>query len=895
LGLRADFFGRCAVYPELVEAVRRGPLMLAAMTDPELRAAIAKPAHAVGLDLEPGLEELMLADLGFCDEAADESSYRPGSLPLLAHALLATWQQRDGGRMTIAGYRLVGGISGAIAKTAERAYRMLQPDQQEIARSVLLRMIQLGDGADDTRRQVERAHLVAEPTDSAGVEKVLNALVDARLVTTDETTVEIVHEILLRAWPRLRQWIDADREELLLQQRLAEAAKAWDRDGRHESDLYRGHRLAALRERLDAADPCLPALTSEFLHASVGRERADELAVARRGRLRTLIAVLSALVLMATTATVFAVQSRNDAVEARNDAVRLQEAALSREVSATAIGLRAADPALAAQLASAAYDLSQTAEARGAVLSALVNLDLPRRANVDSQTAVDTVAFNSDGRLLVAASRETSIWKLGDRPSLADPPIAVPHPHPVRSAVLSHDDKLLATSSTDHIVRLWAVDALRGAAQPEPILTIGPVLASPLVFSRDNRLLVTGGATPETIRLWELTADGPRLAGELSGHTREVLSVAISPDGRYLASAGGSDRTARLWDITEPRNPVSVLVEQDMDDVYDVAFSPDGNILATGNGDTTARLFDVSDRQHPRALPRILDGHSGPVTGVAFSADRKTLVTTSQDTTARLWNVSDPDHPELWAAPLAGNNESVESAAFSPDLHTLALAGRVQDVRLWETDVDRAVTEICEAVSSPLSPEQWDGYFRGQAYKPPCPGRAAKAATAEPPAGSTTLVALNSGKCVAIKDDGASIGASAHQIDCTDARSANWTLPDEPAAAPGNTGDRIVQIVNAASGMCLESADAERRIGGATQVVQRPCKPGNGSQLWILNVLQRRADSVDVMFRGLKHRDCLNINRESTASGAYVIRWECNEPEPHENEIFRVHPDAVPP
>ncbi|MDQ2788862.1 MAG: DNA-binding protein, partial [Actinomycetota bacterium] len=156
-------------------------------------------------------------------------------------------------------------------------------------------MIQLGDGADDTRRQVERARLVAESSDSAGVENVLNALIDARLVTTDDKTVAIVHEILLRAWPRLRQWINADREGLLLEQRLDEAAKAWDRDGRHDSDLYRGHRLAALRERLDAADPRLPALTSAFLHASVTRERAEELGVLRRGRMRKLIAVLSSL------------------------------------------------------------------------------------------------------------------------------------------------------------------------------------------------------------------------------------------------------------------------------------------------------------------------------------------------------------------------------------------------------------------------------------------------------------------------------------------------------------------------------------------------------------------------------------------------------------------------
>jgi hypothetical protein len=224
------------------------------------------------------------------------------------------------------------------------------------------------------------------------------------------------------------------------------------------------------------------------------------------------------------------------------------------------------------------------------------------------------------------------------------------------------------------------------------------------------------------------------------------------------------------------------------------------------------------------------------------------------------------------------------------------MAGLGQDVRLWETDVDRAVTEICATVTSPLNTAQWDRHFPGQAYEPPCPGRADsefRNAAAEPPAGSTTLVASNSGKCVAIKEDGALLGAPAHQINCTDAPGENWTLRDEPAAAPENTGDRIVRIVNAATGMCLESADAERKFGGATQIVQRPCIDGNGAQLWILNVLQRQADSVHVKFLGLRHHDCLNINGESTENGAYVIRWECHEPEPQANEIFRVHPDAV--
>lgn len=148
--------------------------------------------------------------------------------------------------------------------------------------------------------------------------------------------------------------------------------------------------------------------------------------------------------------------------------------------------------------------------------------------------------------------------------------------------------------------------------------------------------------------------------------------------------------------------------------------------------------------------------------------------------------------------------------------------------RCAETDVDRAVTEICATVTSPLGPDQWQRYFPGRKYESTCPERAdseLRNAPTEAPTGSTSLAASNSGMCVVIKDDGAPIGAPAHQFDCTGVLGEKWTLRDAPAAAAGNTGDHLVGIVNAASGMCLESADAERKFGDATQIVQRPCTP----------------------------------------------------------------------
>ncbi len=188
LGLRADFYGNCANHPELVNSLRHGQVLLGAMDMTELRDAIKKPAHAVGMEVQPGLVEVMLADLGADDSGAVAAArYEPGTLPLLSHALLTTWQQREGRTLTVGGYRLTGGIRGAIAGTAERAYERLDPAGQRIARQLLMRMIQIGEGADDTRRQLDRTRLTGDAADPAAVETVLGVLAHARLVTLHAT------------------------------------------------------------------------------------------------------------------------------------------------------------------------------------------------------------------------------------------------------------------------------------------------------------------------------------------------------------------------------------------------------------------------------------------------------------------------------------------------------------------------------------------------------------------------------------------------------------------------------------------------------------------------------------------------------------------------------------
>ena len=103
----------------LRQAVAAQQEYIGQMTSAELRSAIEEPAKRAGWEFEAGLVDLMLNDIGAQDGGAPE----PGALPLLSHALLATWERRRGRTLTLEGYHAAGGVRSAIAETAESVYR----------------------------------------------------------------------------------------------------------------------------------------------------------------------------------------------------------------------------------------------------------------------------------------------------------------------------------------------------------------------------------------------------------------------------------------------------------------------------------------------------------------------------------------------------------------------------------------------------------------------------------------------------------------------------------------------------------------------------------------------------------------------------------------------------
>ncbi len=281
LTLRADFYGKCASYSALSAALSEHQMLVGPMTNEELRRAIERPAQLVGCELESGLVDFLLQG----------QERQAGALPLLQDALRELWERREGRKLTCGVYQAMGGLEGALENRANKILAELEGHEQDLCRRVFLRLIQPGEGTEDTKRRARMRDRVAIDGDANS--RVVQKLVDARLLTAegdvegraqDSGAVEVAHEALIRGWKALRQWIDADRAGLRTHHRLLEAANEWQDGGWGSDFLYTGARLAVAREWAAKHGEELIPLEAAFLNASVEAEQQEE---AERVRAKT--------------------------------------------------------------------------------------------------------------------------------------------------------------------------------------------------------------------------------------------------------------------------------------------------------------------------------------------------------------------------------------------------------------------------------------------------------------------------------------------------------------------------------------------------------------------------------------------------------------------------------
>jgi WD domain, G-beta repeat len=544
LTLRADFYGRALLHRSLADALQDHVENLGPMNRGELRTAIVRPAEDAKVSFEPGLVETLL----------DDVESKPGSLPLLQFALREMWQLQEHGKITRKSYDALGGVQGALAKRAETIFSELTANDARTEKDfqrLFTRLVTPGEGQEDTRRVAEHQELGDEvwllAQRLAGED---NRLVVTNAPTTDlksgsHETAEVVHEALIRHWPRLAGWINRDRAFLSWRLQIKSNVELWTADPTDEAPLLRGGMLARAEDWLAArGDELSPAERAYFEASLAFRRRAEEeKAAARQAELRRQRE-------LAEAATKLAREQRRRASIAGVGAI----VALVLAVLAGWGGLSAywnAQKAVAnEQLAKEAATQAQVERDR---LHAQLLAVEARRASTDPASADDIERTGALALASIAASRAKPVLSTPEadaieaaESALANLPLAILLQGYIVTSLAVLPDGRLASGGTDGKIRLWPRE---GAGQPV-VLTQGSWVRS-LAVLPDGRLASGGG--DGKIRLWPKEGTGEPV---VLTHGGEVTSLAVLPDGR-LAS-GGDDGKIRLW-IVDERKLVTAL------------------------------------------------------------------------------------------------------------------------------------------------------------------------------------------------------------------------------------------------------------------------------------------------------------------------------------------------
>lgn len=756
-GLRIDAYAHCLDHPALREAAQHGQVVVGPMTEAELRQAVVCPSHETGLDLEPGLVDVLLRDLG-----VTEDGYEAGRLPLLAHALRALWRERHGHLLTLAGYRTTGGITDAVATTAESVYIRLDELDRRTARALFIRLVRIADEpAGDTRRAVPCAELPGD---------VLDTFVTARLLTRDADRVTITHEVLLRAWPRLRSWLDENRTANLTRQQLEDAATAWAADDRDPALLFRGNRLDSARTWAPSVD--LSPTGAEFVTASAHQ------AIRARRKRQALVAVLAVLTLVASVTAAIAVYQQRTAQEALKQIVAANLVTKAQQLRTS--GTRARQ-VLAAQLDLIAWRLREDTNTddpmanTGLVIDASVALSFSAEDSPGLTYPVISPVFSPDGRTLAmyisggGGGGSVRFWHVADWPDIRRLPGAVERDGAmITFAEFSPDGRLLAVSWSDGQVQLWRIQA---GKPPQYVRTIdasgerargtqGPhgstddnSYADQVALFLDNAVLAVGhhatnvdNVDVSATRLWDVsTPDTPAPLGpilQVNGKNTGLVTVDRHRHVIVTSSSGMDDPESAthetvLWDATDPHDPA---VRGTFGSSYNsvvpnyVAIHPKAHTAAVINSDKDddIELWNIADLTDPTqvgTLPKVGDLVAGAT--MTYHPRQDTIAVSYRgDSVIRLWEVTNPADARLIGQPLTGHSGFINSMAYNANGKVLATGGYGHtnhtippisyEARLWNFDIEENVAYLCSTTAE-ITQQQWSRYVPPNLdYDPPC-------------------------------------------------------------------------------------------------------------------------------------------------------------------------------
>ncbi|WP_295460916.1 hypothetical protein [uncultured Thiodictyon sp.] len=627
--MRSDFLGDCARHPGLPEAVNAGLYLVPRLAPEQLADAIRLPARLCGGEVEADLVGRLL----------DDSRGEQDQLPLLQHALMRLWDLGAGDhRLTLTGYKRLGGLAEALNAHAQAAYAELAEAERPVAETLFRSLSGRGENGRDTRRPVR----VSEVADLAGVDagRVIAVAESFRAAGRSflmppppgseggaaldaDAMLDIAHESLIRQWRRLQQWAETEADQAAIYRRLESDARR--RRDRGEATPWTGAELGLARPWL----------------ADLEHTRRWALRYAAEGE----ASVDLALAFLTESA-------------AEEDRQREAKETLERERTAELFDSILTHSAL----------LARTEDYAGA----RERLDSSRR--LDGQIpATRRLARDLLARYAAIMGGSADKVYIGAGAKLF-------------SVVISPDGRWVATSGERGTVVLFDAESgklvQRLTGHDPKAGRLGSVYS--LVFQPHCDWLASAGKDRQII-LWTLpSADRP--AAELrKWQAPEVVdTLAISPDGALLAS-GGDDKAITFWDpktgkVLRTLNGHSAQISE----IAGLAFSLDGTRLASASYDDTARIWDT----RTGAETTRLTGHQGDVDGIAFSADGTRVATSGVDGRVILWDVQNGTQLRVFTghANMVFGIDFTERTGEPGAAPLIAAAGFDRTIRVWDSE-----------------------------------------------------------------------------------------------------------------------------------------------------------------------------------------------------------------
>ena len=738
LTMRADFFGQLSRYPGLAALFEQDNLLIVTeMTTANLLRVIEGPAKAVGLAYEEGLVDRILEDV----------KSQPGSLPLLQYALRELYNRRDGAMLTNSGYDEIGGVRRALARHAEAIFQDTTQEQQELIRRILLRLVEVGENGEATRRRIPYSEIDFNNVPDEKIAEVVALLTapDARLLIANQTItkgeeptvwLEVSHEALIREWDRFKSWVSASAEDLQYESELRKAAADWEASGREASYLLTGRRLTRAEVWTEAHD--ISVLQDELIAASMQareeQEQAREAQVQRELLLQRqstnrarIIAVSTVAMLIVAAFSLFSVAQTNAALEQTNrdleqsesdladtvdeledtntaleDAIEVSEASAARARS-LAIAASAAQVAgddasdLAVSLALAANE-SPLAPVQAERTLADIALAPGTRARFEDIGNMTAVAINPAETLLAVGLRDGTVLLLSAEDGSTVRGFKL-DAILIDEVAFSPDGRFLAAVSDSSVgaLAIWNVETGEAIAADNYTRTAPEV--SSVAFLRNDILIA--GELNGSLTIWRVMETSLSEITSLPDFTTQgadITALAVNEQSGLIAAGADSGLIVILefdgenvWRILSTLQPFQKAITAiDIDDA--------GEQLLVGYGDGVPALFTL----RTGILRQAFDPLDTGISGLTFIEDTNRFVAAGQDNVLRLWDT------EIGRQIVSFRIESdIRALAGSVDGKTVVTGSRDNAIRIWDIKGSAELARFSDIFSNAvaLSPD----------------------------------------------------------------------------------------------------------------------------------------------------------------------------------------------